>query len=523
LVRELQSLKQQQVLRERVLVPDLPQLVIDVARGLIQVKGYRAVAPVFRTAAEGSSVDAAIAARTREGTLDSSYEEVMRTLELMGVESDWSEFVQAVQERLGAGTGADPDEVVGGLGSLFVLGRTLRLESAEAALQTLAQGPHLLDKLEHAKVAENFQAKSFCVLALLLYNPTGATATQAGNSPQGQSTYQAILASPDQHKGTVAQLLALVIAHSVLEDILNSSSQIGNPATVGELVGRVIEQEHLRRFIRPDVLISRWVQFTDLVPEKSLETLLTYMARELDLFSSIRAREFEMGDIPLHLAVLNTTGGRGRAAYVASLGESLRALPDEAWREALSSDTSPLVTLMLAVKEIREVNLERPFSDALLTHVASVIAGETPPSKWDDLFGEMLEALEENERLTFLRNLRDRLIDVGQETDISVALRYYGAAAAGSHLLEEKADDIVRRLGSAMVGRGELAEIEWLVNAVRAQDLRDKAESESVRALQRRIETRLGDDDVDSEAHQKLEDLNRLLSSRRQRRRDSAD
>jgi len=480
LLDEVYQSDHRDLLKEFQIPGDAP-FYVEVMRSLAEGKvENQRLAEYFVPKAEPSKIVQQLTTLCQRGKLSDPYAYAIQFMLNLRIDWPWQQLIQEIQQRrLNAPNTLQPPELKGCLRALLYLERG-RIQSARSGLQQLSTQGHLLHHLHHANASKDQEAVGLCMLPILEYIPSGRTSALPGQAGQGQYLYerQVLDNPPDNLVKSMANLtcefrkgdkLLQTVAKEVhtqriVADIFQEAAHQGRAAECLSSSGVVEHCEVLLKMVRQ----------SDVLPDDQMQSLIEQLVEDGGLLRELEERDFSIGLADLyrraHQACKDSDkcmDSNKKKSFEEFLVRSLKKVSNEEWLEALKQESDLLKIIIALIEDNVPIGLSKSFHDALLDHVRIVLQGDAYPSELEDQWDRILGALEEDWKQTFLRNLRDKLIDASDK-DLTKPLSLYGRALIESEVLmdKEKSDDIVRRLFSPILGRSNSEEVEWLAKTL---------------------------------------------------------
>jgi len=361
--------------------------------------------------------------------------------------------------------------------------------------------------LHHAQTDND--AVALCLLPILEFVPAGNIQTQPGQAAQGKQYYSQTSSNPA--KDIIDAFTKVVCAFKKAEILLEKANEIQNiQRFVAAVLETIIQQSDAYKYLSSSSVVNYYTTLSDVLSPESLQNLITQLVKEGDILRKVQEEEFSEDLVSLYVRVFEASKGhKDRKAFIEFLIKELRKLPKETWLQELTQDQSQVMILVdTLVQEGVSIGLSKAFRDALLEHACGVYKGEYPPYK--TATERLLKALNPIDRATFLRNLRDEIIE--GKTSCTSILNLYGDALIQAGVLKKKADDVVRRLFTKMLERQDKEELSWLKLAIKEEpEIFKQSELETQQTFRDEIRSAWKSVDEDKDVKQLVEAIAEMI------------
>lgn len=427
------------------------------------------------------------------GRWDSSYSHALSTTLRIGAEWSWAPLSKAFEQRLQANTSVQPDELVT-LCEAVTWFADLQVEQGPALARTLVLQGHLLHHWHTAR--KHPRAAAACALLILEYNPNGEPTTHAGSSAQGVAHYRELLNASNKHDKLLDELVDLITRHGKIGVVLACGEQVESSRPMVRTLLRRLWTQSDALPIEPESFAEHFRLLRDSLEEDHLRDLAERAWKSSRFIPAVETRRLSAADRDFYSFVLEWAQTDIAARTAEHVKGLLREFGRDQWVEDLTSECVVLVLALTLVDRGLRLNLPQSFDDAL-THVVEQSIEDTsdPISEQLSNYRRLaLQILEPYQQATFLRNVRDLMLRHA-DRPLENLIRVYGQPLIeAEHLLEEKADDIVRRLLRAVISRGLEDELRWLADVARRKPKVWMAAEEASRlAIRTRIQSALSE------------------------------
>jgi len=426
----------------------------------------------------------------------------------------WQQFFTALKDGLQNEEVLNPTEIIGRVSLMVRLVQKQDDSSAKSDLQQLATNGYLMHHFHHAHSAKAPRAVAWCMLPIFEFNPEGDQSSTVGSASAGVSHYNAILNKPSDYAEIVNAFVGLVLEFGKIEVVFkNAKEKKKTEALVSAVIELIIKREDAHKQIPISSIIEHYRMLSRILPEDAQRELSRKSLGKREFLSELRKRGFSQDLAGLYLLAFEAVKDRKKAAYTNFLLEGLRSITKDVWLQELKGEGELLeLALCLAENKIPP-NLFTNFHDALLEHVRGIFAGQSPAEKFREKSSKVLDVLDKAWKQTFLRNLVHELLERAENPNYPV-LELYGGIILESTVLEEseeRAEEVVRRLFTGILGRTEPNELHWLLEAIkRKPGILKKCGEASGKTFRDRVGDTLRTDLTD-EQREPLEEIARIL------------
>jgi len=476
------------LLKKNFKVPGDPAVYIEVIKELAKNNRKHKFEEFFVPTAEPHNiVDALADTFKEEGAFDKSYSKSVDIMIKVSKNWPWTNLLQSLEQRVSAQNALATAEIVGCVECLMNITYTASNTEAKKCLEQMSNNGTILHLLHHAK--KNPEAVAACIFPMLDFNPKGNETPQpVGNSAQGHSMYQTILNEPENHPEVVDYLGDYFVKYNKVEDLLNKPSDTANTKSlVKSVLDIIVHREDVSQNITSKTFIEEYETFKDYLETPVITSLIKKLASEQDLLSELCNEPFDVERSDLYLIAF--TSGKNQA-FTDFLKDGLSNISKAIWTEQLKNEGNLLHLLLHLIDQNVNLDLSTDYEDALLLNADNIITGKAriknPLNKSDNILSVLTKA----SRKTFLRTLRDKLVEKSSNDAIRL-LDYYGEQLIVSGVLEEDADEIVRRLFSNILSRRNKAELEWVQTVIEKRPNIKNCKSETKGSFRERLESTL--------------------------------
>jgi hypothetical protein len=356
--------------------------------------------------------------------------------------------------------------------------------SATKVLASLGSGGFLCHHLHLASVAADNDAASALVLAQLLYNPAGEVSTHVGQSSPGQTLYREILTTPDGYATVLDAASAKIGRRIQVETLIANAENVPAVKTAtSRILSDLLATSRGADLVAAEHFVTNYGRYTATLQGPALTELVKNLV-SANLYEALVKKGFARELGPLYQTVWSISD-RNAPPFETLVTTGLRAMDRAAWSDELSSGQLPELIGAMATAEV-ELAIGKGLEDALLEYGKSLLAG-AQPRHLDCGWPAVLTGLTKIARNTLLRDIRGELV-ARPDGHIGGLLAVFGQDLLTSGLLVEEADEILRKVGRAIVERGDVIELNWLERVLDGQpDILQSAAQESVASLVERV------------------------------------
>lgn len=480
-----------ELLKESFRLPGGADFYVEVLQTLAQKEVDSEILQCFSPSAEPDNIIEQLDKPLSEERFDKSYAGAVRLMIRIGGDWSWGKLVKAIDTSLKTTNALQPSHLVGCLRAMMYLTQVKTQPDSKAVLQELCtNGGYLMHHLHHAKANNNKEAMSLCILPILESNPEGNIQNPQGQANQGRQIYNEIIGGSNQD--VVQPLAQLTIELRRAEGLIDNASGAANiRPLVSSIIELIIQEDNAYEHVPSSTLTRYYTELKQMIDEAQLNAHIEQLVEGNVLLSYLaEGQDFDAGRADLYLKAFNATQAKPESEdYLAFLVHGLQTISQELWIKELRQELDLLELMVALVNAGAEVNLSESYHDALLEHARQILAGNTHPAKFEKRWDPLVEALAEDWRPTFLRDLRDELIDQANQT-CAPALALYGNALLQSNVLDEDADRVVRRWFTEIVERRDSREVTWLDQVMREKiGIFNNSPSETQSSFRQRVKS----------------------------------
>ncbi|EDP74829.1 putative ATP/GTP-binding protein [Hydrogenivirga sp. 128-5-R1-1] len=464
-IREIQQSEHNDLLEEFQILGDA-EFYVEVMRSLTESPSdNQKLAEYFVPSVELHEVVQQLVALCQGGKFIDAYGCAIGLLTLIRQDWNWLPLIQALQRRLNAQNTLEPPELKGCLKALLYLDKS-GIQQANDALKGLSNQGHLLHHLYHADNRQDHEALALCLLPILEHVPTGQFSATPGQASTGNNVYQQLLNNPAEEMEVIEELAKQARTFDKGNVLLQSGTGRSRPI-IARVLRKVLEQGEITNFLSSEAVMEHYKILGGILGEENLQSLVRQLIEENDFLFELVKQGFleELADLYV-LALENGEGQGGFEEFKEFLIKNLQEIPKEKWKDELVKESQLVKLVVTLTQKGVAVKLSGEFQDALLEHAKLVLEEEAYPEEFVDQWDKVFEALEEDYKKTFLRNLRDELIKHSDKNGKTLLKLYGNQLLQKPEIIEEKSDDVVRHWFKEILERWDMEELSWIKQAL---------------------------------------------------------
>jgi len=407
----------------------------------------------------------------------------VRVMLRLKVNWPWDPFVAALDQRLRA---VSPEVAIKAPAVLSLLDLGAQpVASAAKAIAALGSGGLLNHHIHLASVAGDNDAMSGLVLAQLLYNPAGDVSSQIGQSVAGQTLYKAILASPESYAAVLDEAPPKVERTAQVETLIaNAEAAAAAKSTITRLLSNLLAGARGAELVSAEHFVANYGRYAAVLEGPALTELVKNLIARQSFQSALVDQGFDPALGPLYRTVWSISE-RNAPTFEALVTAGLRAMDKAAWDQEVAQGQLPELVGAMAKAHV-DLAIGSGLEDALLDYGKAALGGQ-PPRRLECGWSAVLAGLSDTARKTLLRDIRDELV-ARPDGSVGSLLEIFGNDLLSSGLLVEEADELLRKVGRAMVERGDINELGWLERLLVQQPaILESAAAETVASLLDRV------------------------------------
>lgn len=431
---------------------------------------------------ESDGIDTAVAELVSADSLKSSH---LKGIELAKhtdpiSEADWTETSDAIYDRLTWNNNLSDDELRVHLKTALVIAAVYDFRDLRQKLRDDTGRSNLSHHLQNYR-NDDLEIAALCVLLRVLYSAGENRGNNHGNANQGHNHFTDILQNPDAYDSIIEETANIVEEFSITWNLLNAAIRWQNdaPDFVRKVVQEIASKSDASRLLDYSMI----AKFPDVVG--------TALRNEEERFKA--------------LVIDADQDGR--------LSEHLRSLDQDDWLKKLKNESRVLDIALILIEE-KDLELPTSFQDALHEHAKWVLDGQTPPTRLQgDEWNQLLEALGDAKRNSFLRSLQRTLLSKAGESLVPV-LSMYGDSIASSEVLAEVSvsdpTETVNERFRPLIKRRNPQELKWLSDVLEGHPDLIKETDDIGDAFQERIKDeyeKIGEDEETKKQLERIADL----------------
>lgn len=504
LVAYLERMGDEQLLQEHFSVPGEADAYVAVMEHLSEDTDAGEIAQHYIPIAEREAVVAHLASQCASGVFRSAH---ARTIGLMqqvssassSLQWEWDRLANQLNQRLQINNqNVEKAEAAACADSLLRLARGSNSGQAKKVMTPLSRGP----LLHHFHQAQDDPDKAAAhLLGIVLYNPAVAKSANQGQMNAGQVAVNKVLDDPGDYPNVVSVTADLVATLDITASLFQvADAATGTESFVRSILQRLAKQDNASRLFTPGLICSkrRYRHIVAALDDSDLNDIIETFLNEGRLLDWMGREELFAGyALDLHRRVVAQLSENELPEYNELLVSKAQELKKEKWEEALNEEEDRLHILVDIVERGINPQLATPYSDALREHARRIRSGESDISGLADKWHYLVSAMDEDVKVSFLRDLSDDLVD--QDTgSIGSVLSLYGDELHQTGIWPAKADKAFRGLFSQIVERKDPRELRWLAALLNANSaIVGEADQEIVSTFRKRVDTHLDDADDD--------------------------
>jgi len=357
--------------------------------------------------------------------------------------------------------------------------------SASKVVAALGPEGYFSHHIHLASVAADNDALATLVLGQLLYNPSGEVTAHVGQSSAGQTLYRSILASPEAHDQIFTLAIERITRRVQVETLVANANKESSPKrAIAKILSSLLSGTRGADLASAEHFVANYAAYSAVLEPSALTELTRSMVGRNALSEAVVKKGFTRELAPLYRSVW-TISGKSATALEAVLVSGLRQTDRATWSQELTSGELPELVGEMASSG-SELSLGKDLEDALLDY-GKVVLGGGAPRGLDCGWPSVMASLTETARKTLLRDLRGELV-AKPDGHVGNFLSVFGDELVASGLLVEEADELLRKVGRAIVERRDIGELNWLERVLTDQSpILKSAAEETVASLIERV------------------------------------
>ncbi|HWP92515.1 MAG TPA: P-loop NTPase fold protein [Thermodesulfobacteriota bacterium] len=489
-------------------VPGDASFYIEIMIRLREEVSAEELAEYFTPKAEPEHIVDELARICNSGKLVEAHAESIDFMTKIGSEWPWKKLVNDLNQRLQGSNNLQTQEIAGCVKAMIYLVHREVIPQAKANLQQLCTHGHLMHHLHKAQAGKDAKAIALCIFPIFDFTPTGNLQSQIGNSAAGLDAYNVILTDPNSSKEVIEHLVSLILKFHKVEDLPTKVSTAPNTEPLVKAILEMIAQrDDTHKHISPSILINHYHYFKKTLSEDILKNLIKKLILKANLLSILTEHTFSEDLAGLYILAYEMGIDQEHTDYTNFLLDGIRTVQKDTWLQELKHEGQLLEIALRLAENGESTELTTNFLDALLDHARKIMDGQAQPVKFREKWSLVLSVLVDPSKQTFLRNLRDELINEPNK-EIEPILALYGNELMESGLLDEEADKIVRHLFTQILTKRNLKELKWVQRAVNQRPrILEKCMSASKIDFQDRVRSALTEVEMSSEVRLEVEKI----------------
>lgn len=468
---ELLDINYQDVINKHFCIDCSARTYIEIISHLGENSEWDTIQPYFKTTAASTEVITELVGASNSGSFNDAYSNAVAVMSRTKQDWTWNELITALNQRLQVTDNVQPPEIKANIKTLLYLEKEGESQ-AGANLGTLASQGHLLHHFHQVRASNDVETMALCLIPLLRTIPDGNVQQDIGNSAAGLNAFNAIMKEPDQHPEIVEKFADLTVELSLIEDLIELSKKAPNTSNFVNAAMEVVAKRH----DAPD----------------SLDRVLV-------------SHGFDDGISGIYIIRFKTIEEENRQEFVKFLIDGIRGVDKNTWFSELQSGGDLLKLLIDMVESGIQLDLTTTVQDALLDHAESLIGSNTDIQFFEDKWRYVYDALDDDSKSTFLRNLRDKIIESDKPTDS--ILKVYGELLKDCDTLNENTDTLVRQGFKRFIEKMNISELKWLSGVISTcPKILTTCKSSSKKDFERRV-IEAGNGELDEETQTILESI----------------
>ncbi len=442
-------------------VPGRPEQYVAVLPFLADLISYPETqpftAPLTATSADVVRVLTDLASADR---LDATSVQAIRAMLRLKIAWPWEGLVISIDKKVRA---ISPEVAIKGPPIMCLLALAAQsVGSASKVVAALGPEGYFSHHIHLASVAADNDALATLVLGQLLYNPSGEVTAHVGQSSAGQTLYRSILASPEAHDQIFTLAIERITRRVQVETLVANANKESSPKrAIAKILSSLLSGTRGADLASAEHFVANYAAYSAVLEPSALTELTRSMVGRNALSEAVVKKGFTRELAPLYRSVW-TISGKSATALEAVLVSGLRQTDRATWSQELTSGELPELVGEMASSG-SELSLGKDLEDALLDYGKVVLGGGAP------------------------RDLRGELV-AKPDGHVGNFLSVFGDELVASGLLVEEADELLRKVGRAIVERRDIGELNWLERVLTDQSpILKSAAEETVASLIERV------------------------------------
>lgn len=390
-------------------------------------------------------------------------------------------------------------------------------------INQIAKEPGIFHQLFVLKDEETMST----IIYFILVNNTKFVITEDWeNSANGLTMLIDIMANPKQHEKIVDLISELFVKYNNCSELFRilSENEKKTEKFIVEVFKKLVKKEDIYNYIPDDDIFANETFVNDNLDDEGYNNLITEYSQNTDLISKTINNTFEPLKSSLYLSIfkIKRTDKNNFIQFVIS---NLQSLKKENW-DSESIHLGEYVTifdLLIALEnENYNPNLGFEYFEFLKGFYHKVQNGDTVNEhikvNWENLF----KSLDESSKNTFLRTVRDELIN--SEITFENSINLFGDLLLNCAILNENADEIMRRGFNSILDRKNLIEYGWMNKVLKqCHEFKKKCHKDSKKYFKEKIESMFDETELSDEIKNLLLNTTDLMNIKIKKEKPDSD
>ncbi|MCI0450686.1 MAG: hypothetical protein L0Y79_13070 [Chlorobi bacterium] len=367
-------------------------------------------------------------------------------------------------------------------------------------VSSISTDPSIFNHFFNAFNDKDNDSSAHIFYLILLNNPELNVATNVSNSANGLSKYNEILANPEKFNDITSKVAELFIKYNNCELIFEINNRKNTKEFIKLIFLILVENTNIFKFISEECIIENELFIydsltTSINDDERYNTFIKIYVSSTEIVEKLMLREFDCKFSSLYLAVYKVMN-LPDSEFSKFIISKLKELKKEDWVKEIESldkyrNTFYLIIEMVNKKSI--LGLDREFYEVLIEHYQKLKTGGAVNIYISENWVILLNALDKNNRATFISNVIDDIIGIDGNADKIIDL--FGEALFECDLIKDNSDRLMRISFERFLDNKNEREIKWMNDILsKCPQIISNCKSYTIKTFEGKIKSELSDE-----------------------------
>lgn len=418
----------------------------------------------------------------------------------------WLQFINNIQVHLQTPQ-AQPLGVEGGLRALLLIREGE--PAVDNTLMSLVSSGWLYHHFFAAQQSQAQSVQDVISLVIAMFDPEGGSGSNPDQASSGRVAYQNSMNDTLLVQRVSDLAYQFTCGSKLVSTLLEKAS---NHPIGSKLLQFIAEKDLSFEAYSPEILIDSFEIINYVLNEDDLSKIVERSIHSARLVEELINRDFDVDNAEIYYQVLALSENHQK--FKEFLINGLQSIDTDQWLACIQQDGVIISLVQFLLDQGNEINLGYQLENVLWQIGLGAIEGTSEVELTPEVCQTLIKALDDTERKTLARNLRDKMLKVNRDLEEVIVL-FGDLVGSDCSILNEEADEIVRVLFYNMISRIHLSELSWIVHVLEhCPTLLENCPTESKKSFRSRIRGIASKEEIDEEVYVVIRKIGKLSSAK---------